>query len=303
VETRTPRIRTKRPPRPKKSSAGKQVTLPRLYEDLAWIWPLLSPPEHYAREAALLARLYRRLSGRRARAPRPRLLELGAGGGHVLSHLHEAFDCTALDASAAMLECCERLVPGVAILRADMRSARLGKRFDLVLILDAVDYMSNAVDALAALTTAAEHLEPGGVLFVAPTYTRETFADGESASDTSPGAGVTYLSYVHDPDPADSEYELILAYLIRNQRTARVDLIEDRHVCGLFSRSQWLSMLHAAGFDASLLDDSHAWSLFGATLRAETPPAERRKASGKRRELAASRTRPAQRRQGASTDR
>lgn len=272
--TRTPQIRTKRPPRPKRSSSGAARPLPRLYRDLAWIWPLLSPPEHYAGEAATLVRLYRRLRGPRAGRGRPRLLELGAGGGHILSHLRGVFDCTALDLSAAMLDQCSRLVPGVEVIRADMRSCRLGRRFDLVLLLDAVDYMSTRAEARAALATAAAHLEPGGVLFVAPTYTRETFIEGETASDTLPSHGVTYLSQVHAPDPAAARYELILVYLVRKARGARVELIEDRHVCGLFGREEWLRLMNAAGFEARLLGDDRAWSLFGATLRA-TEVAER----------------------------
>jgi SAM-dependent methyltransferase len=221
--------------------------------------------------------LYRRLRGRRTGKGRPQLLELGAGGGHILSHLCGAFDCTALDLSTAMLDQCSRLVPGIEIVQADMRTCRLGRRFDLVLLLDAVDYMSTPADAQAALATAAAHLEPGGVLFVAPTYTRETFIDGETASDTAPSQGVTYLSQVHVPDPAHARYELILVYLVRNAHDGRVDVIEDRHMCGLFGRDEWLQLMDAAGFDARRLADDKAWSLFGATLRAtEDSGAERR---------------------------
>lgn len=267
MATRTRRIHTKRPPRPKRSSDSGRRELPRLYGDLAWIWPLLSPPEHYAAEAATLARYYRRLKKSPKRQARPRLLELGAGGGHVLSHLSRSFECTAVDASPAMLESCRKLVPEVRVVSADMRSCRLGEQFDLVLILDAIDYMSTKADARAALKTAAAHLAPGGVLFVAPTYTRETFVDGETASDDLSSHGLAYLSQVHDANPRDSRYELILVYLVRSAQR-RVELIEDRHVCGLFSQSDWLQMLNAAGFDARRLGDDRAWSLFGGTLRA-----------------------------------
>ncbi len=280
--TRTPRTRTKRPPQPRRSSAARARTLPRLYRDLAWIWPLFSRPEHYAAEAATLARLYRRLRGPGSGKRRPQLLELGAGGGHVLSHLSAAFDCTAVDLSATMLDQCSRLVPGIEVIQADMRSCRLGERFDLVLLLDAVDYMATPADVGAALATAAAHLEPGGVLFVAPTYTRETITDGETASDTLQSHGVTYLSQIHVSDPADARYELILVYLLRNARAGRIELIEDRHFCGLFGRDEWLQLLNAAGFDARLLGDDKAWSLFGGTLRAsEDSSAQRGKARPK----------------------
>src|SRR5690348_4916744 len=86
--------------------------LPRLYRDLAWLWPILSPPDHYVDEAATLRATFRQLKGRaRTRTPkqRPRLLDLGAGGGHLLAHLARDFECTAADLSPAMLENCARL--------------------------------------------------------------------------------------------------------------------------------------------------------------------------------------------------
>jgi SAM-dependent methyltransferase len=199
------------------------------------------------------------------------LLELGAGGGHMLSHLSRSFECTAVDASSAMLESCKALVPDVRVIRADMRNCRLDELFDLVLILDAIDYMSTKADARAALATAAAHLAPGGVLLIAPTYTRETFVNGETASDTLPSQGLAYVSHVHDADPRDARYELILVYLIRRPHDRQVEIVEDRHVCGLFSRAEWLQLLRLAGFAPQVMGDDRAWSLLGGTLRKAKP--------------------------------
>ena len=245
---------------------ASSTELPRLYRDLAWLWPILSPPEHYAAEATTLRKAFARLqAGAGARAkkkPHPRLLDLGAGGGHLLVHLARHFDCVAADLSPAMLENCARLVPAARRVQGDMRSLRLGERFDAVLIHDAIDYMTTPEDARAALATAAAHLDPGGVLFVAPTYTRDNFVDGESEHDADPSANLTYLSYVHDPNPADTEYELVLVYLIRDAATRTVDTSVDRHRCGLFSEREWLAFIGEAGFAARRLEDDKAWTLF-----------------------------------------
>jgi SAM-dependent methyltransferase len=253
-------------PRRKRSNPRlSSMDLPRLYGDLAWLWPLLSPPEHYAEEAATLLEVYQRRAPALA-SPR-RLLELGAGGGHMLLHLSSHFECTAADVSAAMLQNCAELVPEVRRVQADMRELRLGERFDVVLIHDAIDYMRNPADACAALATAAAHLAPGGVVFIAPTYTRDNFVDGDVADDENEAAGLTYFSYVHDPDPAGTEYELILLYLIRDSATRAVQVIEDRHRCGLFTQDAWLCWLEEAGFDADLVEDDKAWTLFSGTKR------------------------------------
>lgn len=250
-----------RSPRTRRASATSAEPLPRLYGDLAWLWPLLSPPEHYQEEAETLLGAYHQLA-RRKKGKRPRLLELGAGGGHPLAHLTGEFDCTATDLSAAMLENCARLVPAARRVLGDMRTLRLDERFDMVLIHDAIDYMTSSADVRAALATAAAHLAPGGILFVAPTYTRDNFVDGEADHDADPSANLTYLSYVHDRDPSDSEYELVLVYLIRDAESRAVEVTVDRHRCGVFAEDEWLSFMAEANFQPRRVEDDKAWTLF-----------------------------------------
>jgi SAM-dependent methyltransferase len=225
----------------------------------------LSPPDHYVEEAATVWELYSELAP--GGIARPRLLELGAGGGHLLAHLVQRFDCTATDVSEPMLENCARLVPEARRIQGDMRALRLNESFDVVLMADAIDYMRSADDVRAALATAAAHLAPGGVVVVAPTYTRDSFVDGDVADDANASAGLTYFSYVHASNAEATEYELILLYLIADAQSHAVNVIEDRHHCGLFSVSEWQALLAGAGFDANFIEDDKAWALFGGTKR------------------------------------
>ncbi len=66
----------------------------RFYGDLAVWWPLISPPEEYAEEAAFAAAL---LSS--ASIPVRDVLELGNGGGHNAVHLKARFTMTLVDLS------------------------------------------------------------------------------------------------------------------------------------------------------------------------------------------------------------
>jgi SAM-dependent methyltransferase len=232
---------------------------------------VLSPPESYASEALSLARQYAGLRAAR-RGVRPRLLDLGAGGGHVITHLTKRFDCTAVDQSVAMLAECARLVPEAERVVADLRKVRLEQRYDVVLLHDAADYLLSKADIKAALRTASAHLDPGGVLFVAPTYTHEDFTDGEFAEDgaSTDDARIQYSSLVHDPNPDDTRYELVLVYIIHELRRRRVRVVEDRHQCGLFRRSDWLELLDDAGFAMEHVDDENPWTLFAGVKK---PPA------------------------------
>ena len=78
-----------------------------LYNRLAYLWPAISPPEEYAVEADDWRRALRNYLG----PGRHRLLELGVGGGHNLSHLTAEFDAVAVDISPNMLELSRRLNP------------------------------------------------------------------------------------------------------------------------------------------------------------------------------------------------
>jgi len=195
-------------------------------------------------------------------------------------------------------------------------------------------------DVALTLQTVREHLVPGGLAMIAPTYTTETFVDGDVADDstTAESRDVTYFSYVHDPDPADTTFEMILLYLIRRPRPRKfqrqersvldgasevgvataegasegpgaaktsggdsegdsvaggedeggrcsgeamrgnsprhVEVIEDRHTCGLFGHEAWLTMMREAGFEAEFIEqgeeeDQSAWVLFLGTVPSE----------------------------------
>ena len=136
----------------------------RLYSDLAHLWSLMSPPDHYEEETRYWLRelLTRLAPGRR------RILDLGTEGGHHLHQLTAEFDATAVDLPEAMLSHSGRLNPGVVHHIGDMRTVRLGETFDAVLVHDAISYMTTEADLLAIFATARAHLRPGDLLIAAP---------------------------------------------------------------------------------------------------------------------------------------
>lgn len=224
----------------------------RLYDALAELYPLLSRPEDYTAEARRIRAIFRRkLPRRQPGGGKPTLLELGVGSGHVLSHLLGMFDAVGVDLSPQMIEHAAAFNPGVEHHIGDMRSIRLGRAFDAVLLHDAVHYMLTEADLLAALRTAAAHLGPGGVLLALPRYVRETFVDGDVTHDfdTATREGpVGYVMQARDPDPADTTYHLTMLLMVRRDGRLRVE--EDRHTCGLFPVEAWLRLMAEAGFDA-----------------------------------------------------
>ena len=138
--------------------------------DLAAWWPLLSPPEDYVEETEdLLARL-----GRRGVRDGATLLELGPEAAVSPSTQHR-FRLTLTDISPAMLAVNRSVNPECEHLAGDMRTLCLDRRFDIVLIHDAVVYATTPVAVRETLRTATVHCRPGGVVAVLPDHVRESF--------------------------------------------------------------------------------------------------------------------------------
>jgi SAM-dependent methyltransferase len=220
----------------------------RLYQELAEWWPLLSPPEEYEGEAEdLLARL--RSGGA---TPGGTLLELGSGGGSLASHLKRHFTLTLTDVSPGMLGVSRALNPECDHLAGDMRSLRLARRFDVVLIHDAIGYATTPTAVRKTLRTAAHHCRPGGVVAVLPDHVRETFepATDHGGYDGPDGRGLRYLEWTWDPDPGDDTCAVEYALLLRDA-AGRVTVEHDHHLEGLFARAQWFDWLEEAGLPAN----------------------------------------------------
>ncbi|HET6659215.1 MAG TPA: class I SAM-dependent methyltransferase, partial [Rubrobacter sp.] len=172
---------------------------PKLYAELAGWWQLISPTEDYADEAAFFGRLFRAENAWT-------VLELGCGGGNVAWFLKEDFALTLTDISDAMLAESEKQNPELEHIEGDMRTLRLGRTFDGILIHDAIMYMSSEEDLRAALLTAHEHCKPGGVAVFVPDWVAETFQPGTTHEGVDRGdRGVRYLEWTWDADPNDTK--------------------------------------------------------------------------------------------------
>ncbi|MSQ41206.1 MAG: class I SAM-dependent methyltransferase [Dehalococcoidia bacterium] len=240
----------------------------RLYKELAYLWPLISPPEEYAKEAGYWRNALRAKLG----PGRHPILELGVGGGHNLSHLTWEFQATAVDISKEMLSLSMKLNPGVEHIVGDMRSVRLGRTFKAVIVHDAIDYMLTEADLRAAFQTARAHLKEGGVFITAPDCYPENFPGTQVWHRTfrRDGLEVTFIEYETDPDPMDTTTESMFLYLIKEQGRLRVE--QDRHVSGLFPLETWLRLLGDAGFKTEqwpypVHDDGREAHLLVSTLQ------------------------------------
>lgn len=222
----------------------------RLYTDLAWLWPMWGDAaDEYADYCRHVARLIEQHSERPART----LLDIGCGGGKNVFNLKGKFRVTGADLSPTMLAQARDLNPESTFVHGDMRTFRLGRTFDAVLMDDAISFMTCLADFVAAFRTASAHLNPGGVLVATPDVTTETFRQNRTI--TTPGThtgtrgelDVVFVENVYDADPADERYETTVLYLIRDHGHLRIEA--DYWTMGLFSLDTWRRVLREAGFE------------------------------------------------------
>ncbi len=221
----------------------------RMYDEFAHLWTQISAPEEYAEEAGLLTDVLFELLQMEPGNGKPRVLEFGVGGGNSLSHMTGLVDAVATDVSLDMLGVSKRLNPSVEHIVGDMRTLRLERKFDAVIVLDAISYMLTEADLRSTFQTARAHLDRGGVFIAGPDWLRDITPVPNLSCKLGKSGDLSYAEFVHDPDPSDTEVELIFNYFI-TQADGTVKVEEDRHRHGLFPLETWLSIMREAGFEA-----------------------------------------------------
>lgn len=195
----------------------------------------------------------------------PSLLELGCGGGSNAFYLKNIFtQVTLTDISPQMLAMSRLLNPECEQLEGDMRTLRLGRTFDVVFIHDAIEYMTTLQDLGRSIQTAFIHCKPGGTALFVPDQVRETFEPStEHGGRDGDGRALRYLEWSYDPDESDTMYTAEYVLILR-EGSAPVRVEHEQHLCGLFSRPEWLGLLQDAGFISEIVHDQYGRGLFVA---------------------------------------
>ncbi|MBN1622230.1 MAG: methyltransferase domain-containing protein [Endomicrobiales bacterium] len=226
----------------------------RLYNDLSWIWPIISPPDEYIEETNLFAKII----NKHAKIKVKTLLHLGCGGGHNDYTFKKHFKVTGIDISQNMLKLAKKLNPKSEYIKGDMRNISLNRQFDAIVTGDSIAYARTRKDLKKVFKTAFEHLKPGGVFLTIPEFTKENFEQNKTECITHPKKNIeiTYIETLLDPNRADSTFEANYIFLIK--KNGKLKMYTDNHIGGLFSTKTWESSLRNTGFRIKKIKFTHS---------------------------------------------
>jgi len=180
------------------------------------------------------------------------LVDVACGTGlHLAAFADLGFEVEGVELSPAMIEAAQIRVPDVALHEADMRTFRLGRRFDAVVCLfSAVGYMTDAEQLAQAIGTMGDHLVDGGVLIVEPWVLPEEWIEdtvyAESAQKGDLAVSRVCRSW-RDKDVSLIEMRYAIGTPARTWSFAEV------HRMGLFSTEEQLFVFRRAGLDVEHL--------------------------------------------------
>lgn len=233
----------------------------KMYDQLADWWSLISPLEYYIDEVEFIKDILKDAD----LPPTPSLFELGCAGGSHAYYLKQSFASVLLsDLAPQILDISRALNPDCEHKEGDMRTMRLGREFDVVLVHNAVNYMTTLDELRQAIDTAFVHCRAGGVALLMPDHIRDTFEpstnnggiDGEQRA-------VRYLEWKYDPDIIDSTITVEYVYVLREEgKPIRVE--HETHIVGLFTEAEWLHLLQETGFQAEIIRGEYERDIFVA---------------------------------------
>ncbi len=222
----------------------------KLYNQLAWTWEILVSEEDFASEANFVKKMARKYGSSGGGL----LLDVGCGAGHHHLFLKKDYQVVGVDGSQKMLQLARRRNPEVEYREGDMRNFKLDRVFDVIMAMDMVMYNRTYSDLEKTLENFSSHLKPGGILFFYVENWKERFEQNKTRfkKRNKDDIQIVLIENDYDPDPADTEFECHLVFLIR--RAGELEIEVDKHRMGLFELKRVLRMLKDLGLTVYLFE-------------------------------------------------
>ncbi len=180
------------------------------------------------------------------------LLDAACGTGLHLKHLKDDFVCTGVDISKSMLKIARKNVKGVTFKEGDMKTMRLGKKFDTIIcMLSSIGYVKTTSSLEKAIRNFSKHLNKGGLALIEPSHAKSFYVRGEPRITTY-DVKDTKIARVNFTRIRQATAVLSMHLLIA-ERGKDVKYFIDKHELGLFGINNTLKIMKAAGLKSKYL--------------------------------------------------
>lgn len=225
------------------------------FEQYARYYDLLYGDKDYDAEAGFVADLIRQQS------PEAKsFLEFGCGTGlHALALARRGYNVAGIDLSQNMVERARKrlvdaqLSPSVVVSfnQGDMRTVRMEQKFDAVISLfHVISYQTTNHDLLASLTTAAEHLRPGGVFVFDCWYGPAVLTERPMVRVKRIEDEVIRVIRIAEPTmyPDENVVDVRYEVLIEERASGRIERLSENHRMRYLFEPEISHFLECAGF-------------------------------------------------------
>lgn len=224
-----------------------------VFDEYARFYDLLYKDKDYAAEARFIHDTLI------AQGPRPRrLLELGCGTGrHAVELARLGHEVTGVDLSPGMVAQATARAAQLSELRGalrfqagDVRSVRVGEKFDAVLSLfHVMSYQTSDADLRAAFATAAEHLPPGGLFLFDFWHGPAVLADPPVVRVKRLGDDMIEATRLAEPVHDPARHQVVVNYhvFLKNRRTGAISEVREAHPMRYLFLPELTQFLGAAG--------------------------------------------------------
>jgi len=223
----------------------------KLYENLAEFYDLLYDYRDYDSESGFLVESFGGLEI-------PRLLDIGCGTGSHLAALRRILSSARLvgiDLSEDMLNVARRKNLRARLERADMRDFNLGEEFDLAYCFSSsLQYNLFSDDLERTFDAIRKHI-PSGLFVFDLAYCQERWMEGYTNITTGSNEDVQ-VAELFTSHSKGGFASLNSLYLVKNNKTGKLDMQVDSHTIRLWSLTEIEDFLKRKGFDYELNQES-----------------------------------------------
>lgn len=237
----------------------------KVYGELAGYYDQVHSDKDYEREVEIVHGIIQQNKKTKGNS----LLDAACGTGKHIEFLKAHYDAVGIDFNPEMLRIARRNNPGVDFIEGDMQTFDCNRKFDAITCLfSSISYLTDKDKLRKAIGNFSKHLEPGGVLVMETSITKEEYhpkhenllVSGHRFSFINrPGARILrLLLYEKKGDRA----LLNFFYLVNGMRFYR-----DRHELGLFEKDDYLEVMKENGLEGRALGkkfpDSKSYTYVG----------------------------------------